>query len=304
MPTMLSREEQKLLYVLARDHWSGEGAIVDAGCFLGGSTVALAAGVRARGDGDHRKAVVTFDHFVVDAVGLEYFPDDMPPEVGDSFQPAFQRNIEPYADVVDLRAGDFKGAQWDGTPIEVLFLDVCKSWELNGVAQQRFFPTVVPGHGVIVQQDYLWGSHPWIHVLMEAVAPYVRQLPSLPWATVPYLLERPVPRSLLKLDLQWDLSRARHRALTDRAAGRWTGAERGLVETAQGFLALVDEGPRVAARAACEILERFPEHPSIRVCALALLEEARVCRWRPFLRDRAMRAVAPLPRLNRRFSYA
>ena len=41
IPTMLSKDERRLLYGLAREHASGEGAIVDAGCFLGGSTAAL-----------------------------------------------------------------------------------------------------------------------------------------------------------------------------------------------------------------------------------------------------------------------
>ena len=46
IPTMLSKTERKLLYTLAREYASGEGAIVDAGCFLGGSTAALLAVVR------------------------------------------------------------------------------------------------------------------------------------------------------------------------------------------------------------------------------------------------------------------
>ncbi len=44
MPTMPSRDEQQPLYVLGRDYASDDGAIVDAGCFLGGSTAALLAG--------------------------------------------------------------------------------------------------------------------------------------------------------------------------------------------------------------------------------------------------------------------
>jgi len=37
-------DERKLLYTLAREYASEGGAIADAGCFLGGSTVALLAG--------------------------------------------------------------------------------------------------------------------------------------------------------------------------------------------------------------------------------------------------------------------
>ena len=39
-PTMLSVAERRLLYWLGASHARGEGAIVDAGSFVGGSTVA------------------------------------------------------------------------------------------------------------------------------------------------------------------------------------------------------------------------------------------------------------------------
>ena len=48
IPTMLSKDERRVLYGLARDHARDDAAIVDAGCFLGGSTAALLAGVRDR----------------------------------------------------------------------------------------------------------------------------------------------------------------------------------------------------------------------------------------------------------------
>ncbi len=43
---MLSIEERQLLAWLAASHWEGRGAIVDGGCFLGGSTLALGRGLR------------------------------------------------------------------------------------------------------------------------------------------------------------------------------------------------------------------------------------------------------------------
>ena len=46
VPTMLVPDELRLLNFLAQDYYRGAGAIVDAGSFLGGSTVALAEGLR------------------------------------------------------------------------------------------------------------------------------------------------------------------------------------------------------------------------------------------------------------------
>ena len=44
--TMLSAQELELLYTLARDQYTGQGEIIDGGAFLGGSTLALATGLR------------------------------------------------------------------------------------------------------------------------------------------------------------------------------------------------------------------------------------------------------------------
>lgn len=41
---MLSLEERRLLYWLAREYFAGIGAIVDGGSFVGGSTLALGEG--------------------------------------------------------------------------------------------------------------------------------------------------------------------------------------------------------------------------------------------------------------------
>ena len=61
---MLSDWELSLLYCLARDYADpGVGAIVDAGCFLGGSTGALLAGVRDRPEPWSGPPVASYDMF-------------------------------------------------------------------------------------------------------------------------------------------------------------------------------------------------------------------------------------------------
>jgi len=45
VPTMLSEEEIRLLRWATHEYYEGEGEIIDAGCFLGGSTMALAEGL-------------------------------------------------------------------------------------------------------------------------------------------------------------------------------------------------------------------------------------------------------------------
>src|SRR4051794_6095291 len=66
-PTMLAHSERRLLHWMARDVWEGWGAIVDAGCFLGGSTASFASGLRARSEppagGGSQPPISTYDRF-------------------------------------------------------------------------------------------------------------------------------------------------------------------------------------------------------------------------------------------------
>src|SRR3954452_12269147 len=77
IPTMLSKTERKLLYGLAREYASGDAAIVDAGCFLGGSTAALLAGLRDRGAAWAGPPLASYDLFRVEEYTLpKFFGDD------------------------------------------------------------------------------------------------------------------------------------------------------------------------------------------------------------------------------------
>src|SRR5262249_49893454 len=66
-----------------------------------------------------------------------------------------------------VHEGDITTTGWEGGPIDVLFLDVLKSWHINDAVHRDFFPSLVPGRSVVVHQDYGWGSHPWVPVTVE-----------------------------------------------------------------------------------------------------------------------------------------
>src|SRR5690348_3596642 len=86
--TMLSIQERRLLHYLARRHFSDRGAIIDAGCFLGGSTVALAEGLRqwtARTSTAPSHPIQTYDLFAAEAWTIgTLLPADF--KAGDSFR--------------------------------------------------------------------------------------------------------------------------------------------------------------------------------------------------------------------------
>lgn len=249
VPTMLSVQERQLLYWLARHHVRGDGRIVDGGCFLGGSTAALAAGLAARDDlGPPSPRIASYDRFVVEDYTLADYGSSFPdPRPGASFRPAFDANIAPWAGWVEVREGDATAVGWTGEPIEVLFLDLVKTWELNDLVLDQFLPCLVPGHSVIVQQDYLWGYGPWIHMTMELLHDSVRQLDAMPNGSVAYLLVDEVPASLVGARLRHDIPPERQRALMDRAVARWQGADRAMLELARILLVVELDGPEAAA---------------------------------------------------------
>jgi hypothetical protein len=267
IPTMLSKTERKLLYTLARDYASGEGAIVDAGCFLGGSTAALLAGVRDRGDAWTGPPVTSYDLFEVEQYTLpKFFADDPKMRAGDSFRPRFDANVSGFTVPHEVREGDIVELGWRGGPIDVLFLDVLKSVEINDAVLREFFPSLVPGRSVIVQQDYGWGGMPWIPIGMEAMCDAVVLLDWMEWGSHVFLLEDEVPQDVIETGVS-GLPLATRFELLERAASRADGWVRGMLEISRAVLVAERDGPESAAAELAAIEQRYQDWPLVLACA-------------------------------------
>jgi hypothetical protein len=225
VPTMLSTRERGLLYWLGRHYWSGAGRIIDAGCFLGGSTVALANGVRDSNREHGTPPIVVYDQFRVEEYSLDggFFKDAPDLAVDDDFSPLFERNVEKVRGLLDVRPGDILQQRWDGTPIEILFLDVLKTWAINDHVVREFWPALIPERAIVVHQDYQYGGYPWLAITMELLHGCFERLDDMPWATVVFRLLGPLP-DLRTMTLSRDLPMADKLALMDRALDRETQA--------------------------------------------------------------------------------
>jgi hypothetical protein len=236
--SMLSYSERALLFLLARNHVDGRGAIVDAGCFVGGSTLALAMGLR-----DSRRSVVTtrihsYDMFRYESWSMQGYLEDLPglPE-GADLRPVFLGNIAGYEDLVRVHAGDLLAQRWHGEPIEVLFVDVAKSWELNHQVARMFFPSLIPGHSVIIQQDLVHWGHPWTMILMEHYAEHFRPVGYAWFSSMVYLCTRDFARGVLESDLR-DLPLERKLDLIDQAKMRVEGDLRESMDLSKALIML------------------------------------------------------------------
>lgn len=236
IPTMLVPDELRLLNALAADYYSGAGAIVDAGCFLGGSTVALADGLRRnllRRGRPEEKIIHSYDTFAVEewTIGT-YFPESTQP--GESFRSTFDRNVAPYEPLIEVHAGDIRSMPWSGQPIEILFIDVAKHWTTCDWVTWQFFPSLIPGRSIVVQQDYLYHHWVgWLHVTMELYADYFEYLWDTEVNSVAFLCRRAIPKDVLREKTVESLSTAEKIELMDRAAARFTGVKREMLLSAK-----------------------------------------------------------------------
>jgi SAM-dependent methyltransferase len=244
VPTMLVPDELRLLNHLADAHYSGAGCIVDAGSFLGGSTIALADGLRRnlrRRRLHEEKRIHSFDRFEVEEYTRgTFFPESM--QVGESFRDLFERNIADYAPLVEVHAGDVLDHSWSGGPIEILFIDIAKHWTICDWVTRQFFPSLIPGRSIVVQQDYLYHHWVgWLHVTMEFYSDYFAYLCDTEVNSVAFLYTRRIPDDVLREKTVESLTTAEKIELMDRAAARFEGPRREmLVSAKQHFLEMLE----------------------------------------------------------------
>jgi len=245
--TMLSAQELDLLYTLARDRYSGRGEIVDGGAFLGGSTLALGSGLRDNPSTLAKQGRVhSYDLFVSD-VFVPRFIEGYPE--GTSTRPYYDSVIADVASYVTVHEGNITTMPWPGDrDIEIFFVDVAKSWEINDFLLHHFFPRLIPG-ATVVQQDYHWPHTPWLSITMELLADHVTYLGSMPWATAYYRWDRALEPGELPARLL-DLGESRLRKLANQAqrferGGRdWTAQQCNLVSLSLS-LGRVDEAASI-----------------------------------------------------------
>jgi hypothetical protein len=246
--TMLMASELRLLEFLAGTYYRREGAIVDAGSFLGGSTVALAAGLRrnlARRRRPETALIHSFDLFrVEDWTRGIYFPESTP--AGASTRKIFDRNIAPFAPLIAVHEGDITDHAWTGGPIEILFIDIAKTPATCDWITGTLFPRLIPGRSIVVQQDYLYAhGTAWLHITMEYYADEFEKVCDTGANSVAFRLRKPFARGRLRPNLVESMSLEEKIALMDRAAARFAGIQAEWLVTARNeYLAQLGAAPR------------------------------------------------------------
>lgn len=209
---MLSAQERNLLYSLTSRWYRGKGAIIDGGSFFGSSVVASAAGLRK----NPKLSADSFTRFPdgkpIHGYELGFLPAPKNPKtdlsrvfggaaytLGESFVPILEGNVAPYKDFVSLHIGDLNKESWPDFPIEIAFIDVCKTISLNAHVSRQFYPAMIGGDSVLINQDFFFDRLPWIKVTMGYLKDYFRWEGQVFFSSV-YTNLRAVPSDVANYD--------------------------------------------------------------------------------------------------------
>lgn len=166
--SMLSGVELALLYALTKEHWSGEGEIVDLGCFYGAPTWCLAQGMRDNGtvlESSMTKRLYAYDLFLAESYDW-YLQNSETVHAGSIFNEFLSLNSDRL-DLIVPCPGDLLQMRWGSKPIEILHIDAAKSWDLNKWIVSKMFPALIPGKSIVLQQDYVHFNEYWVAITME-----------------------------------------------------------------------------------------------------------------------------------------
>lgn len=254
-PSMMSAAEIALLYRLAARHYSGRGEIVDAGIFLGASTNAfacgLAAGKRVPANAKPIRSydlaiwVASMDRYlerpeVRNFIGCDRLAD------GASYAATLQRILAHHADVVDLVIGNIIRTARATGPVEIAFFDCLKAADRDLAAFNAFGPHFMPGHTLVLQQDYFYegaADHKLRQELYADCYRFVGQVGS----TAVFQVMHALPTEAFRRDVIPDLPICDRIALLRQAAGRADGPKGALLVELSLLEHLIDIGATDAA---------------------------------------------------------
>jgi hypothetical protein len=191
----LEQDEFDMYQATAANHFSGEGLIIDAGCFTGYSTLALCLGATSvSGISLQPRSIVALDRFVAtDLYIVENFLEHgVDIRYGESYLQAFLDRLASYRDFLDVRAGELTLVGRITSPIEILAIDIAKSPGLNNYIMRNWYSLLRPRHSIVIHQDFYAPTQPWIAASMGMLMDYFEVSVSKAGESASFMLKRPI----------------------------------------------------------------------------------------------------------------
>lgn len=173
VPTMLAEEERQFYYWAAREWARGDGAFVDLGAFVGGSTARLAAGAA---DAGHGAVTHSYDRFTAKerTKANMLYSRGVPEFEGRDILPLAQEFLAPWSAQIRYHVGHIPDLGWPGGAIELLAIDAAKIATTTDLIAAQFLPALIPDRALVIQQDFLHWSQPWLPAQMWRLREYLR----------------------------------------------------------------------------------------------------------------------------------
>lgn len=222
-PGLITADERDMLITLGERMATNQGVYIDAGSFLGASAEALGRGFLKANVERTSPQIHCFDTFTArfpETCDLIAKKAGTTLSVGDSFLPLFQDNTAAVQQLIEIHNGDLCDAQQFDHPISLLFIDICKSLELHSQVYALFFPQLIPGESILIQQDYFHPHLPFIHVCLEFLLPHLRIVhPRIGESLILKFQSRPPSTDLNKV-ITYDFTAEEQLRLMDNAIAR------------------------------------------------------------------------------------
>ena len=175
--------------------YSGEGALVELGPWLGDITLGMLRGLE-----DNPKApnatIDVYDLFVFE--DIEQRTAGLPLEgrfhEGESFLPIYLERLGAGRGRVRAHEGDVLEHTWPtDRPIEFLFNDVAKTWEIWNHLTTTFYRSLPVG-ATVVEQDWAHACTPWVHLWHHRNREHFETLGQIPISgSVAFRVRSPLP---------------------------------------------------------------------------------------------------------------
>ncbi len=206
-PSMLT-EGDFAVYFNAGKHYQFRGAIVDAGCFVGGTTMSLVEGLRQNPlTQPHleqmRGLIRVYDLFQIDD---DYILGHLQKNYPDryfsterSFLGVFEDNLSEHKEMLDVRPGDvMRSGYQDEEDIEILGVDLCKALPITDYVVRTFFPRLMTD-ALVIQQDFIHQYHPHIHLSMMLLDDCFELEHEMRWGgSLSFRLRKPITSELIQ----------------------------------------------------------------------------------------------------------
>jgi hypothetical protein len=158
-------EEEAQYYEYIGPLYAGHGEAIELGCWLGKSTKYIIRGLR-KSPSFSNKTLHVFDDFVWRHGYMDKWTQDVRLPNHSDFRPIFEQFVQdilPDLTVTRARIVDFDGnehlprIEWDGRPIEIMYIDCGATIEVNERWFETFSSGFIPDLTLLIMQD--WGTH-------------------------------------------------------------------------------------------------------------------------------------------------